>query len=205
MIVTAHRRENWGKPLAHIAEGRPHDLRPRIPTSASFCRCTRIPPWERSSARALEDLANVSLVEPMGYAAFARLLKRAYLVLTDSGGIQEEAPSLGTPVLVLRKSTERQEGVDAGTLELVGTAVEAIVAAANRLLTDSEEYASTPGSPQSVRGRPGVRAHPRRDRALLTGSPAPAPFGPPFDRHAVLRAAGARAERADALLRPLSR
>jgi UDP-N-acetylglucosamine 2-epimerase (non-hydrolysing) len=89
----------------------------------------------------LGDLAAVRLVDPLDYEDFVHLLARSYLVLTDSGGVQEEAPSLGKPVLVLRDVTERPEGVEAGTAVLVGTEPATIVAEASRLLEDAEAYA----------------------------------------------------------------
>ena len=88
----------------------------------------------------LSGLDNVHLLAPLDYAPFVRLMDRATLVLTDSGGIQEEAPSLGKPVLVMRDTTERPEGVEAGTVRLVGTDDARIVAEADRLLTDPTAY-----------------------------------------------------------------
>jgi UDP-N-acetylglucosamine 2-epimerase len=90
--------------------------------------------------RRLGDLENVSLIDPVGYAPFVDLMMRSHFILTDSGGIQEEAPSLGKPVLVMRETTERQEAVDAGTARLVGTDPEMIVAEASRLLDDAAHY-----------------------------------------------------------------
>ncbi|MCE2463947.1 MAG: UDP-N-acetylglucosamine 2-epimerase, partial [Dehalococcoidia bacterium] len=84
----------------------------------------------------------VHLLEPLGYAPFVWLMKRSYLVLTDSGGIQEEAPSLGKPSLVMRKVTERPEGVEAGAAELVGVDTDSILAATQRLLDDGDVYQS---------------------------------------------------------------
>jgi UDP-N-acetylglucosamine 2-epimerase (non-hydrolysing) len=126
----------------------------------------------------------------MGYEEFARLLERATLAVTDSGGIQEEAPSLGTPVICVRETTERQEGVDAGTVELVGSDTSRIVAAALLLLDDPAELA-----------RRRARSNPYGDGAasarivsalenVVFDVPPPAPFGPGFDRAAVLRAGG---------------
>jgi UDP-N-acetylglucosamine 2-epimerase (non-hydrolysing) len=88
----------------------------------------------------LRAIPNIRLLEPLDYEPFVHLLKRAHLVLTDSGGIQEEAPGLGKPVLVMRDTTERPEGVAAGTVKLVGTRTEAIVTEAVRLLDDSAAY-----------------------------------------------------------------
>ena len=90
--------------------------------------------------RLLSDEANICLIEPQPYRAFVELMDRAYLVLTDSGGLQEEAPSLGKPVLVLRDTTERPEGIAAGNAVLVGTDSDRIVATATDLLQDSTRY-----------------------------------------------------------------
>ena len=88
----------------------------------------------------LSALPNVMLIEPVEYVSFVDLMRRAHLLITDSGGIQEEAPSLGKPVLVMRECTERPEAVEAGTVKVVGTDVEKIVGEATRLLTDDAEY-----------------------------------------------------------------
>jgi UDP-N-acetylglucosamine 2-epimerase (non-hydrolysing) len=90
----------------------------------------------------LAGLDNVALIEPLDYPHFARLLDISSLVLTDSGGVQEEAPALGKPVLVMRETTERPEGVEAGTARLVGTDADRIVAEAERLLDDEAAYAA---------------------------------------------------------------
>ena len=91
--------------------------------------------------RILGDQPNITLLEPQDYVPFVDLMRRSYMILTDSGGIQEEAPSLGKPVLVLRDKTERPEAVDAGTVKLVGTDVDRIVAEAGVLLDQPDEYA----------------------------------------------------------------
>ena len=90
--------------------------------------------------RLLKDLNNVFLIEPQQYLPFCYLMDRAYIILTDSGGIQEEAPSLGTPVLVMRDTTERPEAVDAGTVKLVGTDINLIVSQVDLLLKDFVQY-----------------------------------------------------------------
>lgn len=154
IVVTAHRRENWGSGLERIgtavailAERYP-DVRFVVPLHPN--------PRVQATLRPLLDhFDNVSLIAPMRYTAFARLLKRAYLAITDSGGIQEEAPSLNTPVVVVRETTERQEGVESGTLKLVGTNTERIVAMASRLLDDAEFYRVTSSHPNPC----GERVH----------------------------------------------
>jgi len=90
--------------------------------------------------RILSNLNNVQLIEPMEYLSFIKLMDLSYLILTDSGGIQEEAPSLGKPVLVMRDTTERPEAVESGTVKLVGTNKNEIVKMVNKLLTDSNFY-----------------------------------------------------------------
>jgi UDP-N-acetylglucosamine 2-epimerase (non-hydrolysing) len=90
--------------------------------------------------RRLAGLANVVLIEPLEYVPFVDLMRKAYFLITDSGGIQEEGPSLGKPVLVMREKTERPEAVEAGTVKLVGANEDAIVAAASRLLENTKEY-----------------------------------------------------------------
>ncbi len=138
--VTAHRRENWGDGIAAIAEAitrlakRP-DVAIILPVHLN--PAIRVVMEER-----LAGLDNVALVEPLDYPDFARLLSIAALMLTDSGGVQEEAPTLGTPVLVMRETTERPEGVEAGTARLVGTDPERIVAEAERLLDDEAAHAA---------------------------------------------------------------
>ncbi len=144
VLVTAHRRENWGEGLQNIANA-VRELSD-IYTDADFV----VPMHPNPIARApmLETLstqANVYLVGPRDYLSFAKLMSVARIIITDSGGIQEEAPALGTPVLVARNTTERQEGVEAGTLLLVGTDPVTIVAEARTLLDDPAEYARRSG------------------------------------------------------------
>jgi len=121
---------------------------------------------------------NVMIVEPMGYGAFARLLRRSKIVLTDSGGVQEEAPSLGKPVLVLRDTTERPEGVTAGTARLVGTDPDRVYAEVASLLTDPQSYramanAVNPyGDGRAAERTAGAIEH------MFGLSAQPAPFGP---------------------------
>ncbi len=139
LLVTAHRRENWGQPLRRIC----HALRilaQCFPETVVAFSVHRNPNVQSIVRRELEDVSRVHLLEPVAYPAFVHLMARSHLILTDSGGIQEEAPSLGKPVLVLREVTERPEGVEAGVLKVVGTDVERIVAEAAQLLTDEAAY-----------------------------------------------------------------
>jgi len=141
LLVTAHRRENWGEPLRRICAALRQIL---AATPDAYCVFQlHLNPRVRDVIREeLGAVARVTLIEPQEYLPWVTLMRRATLVLTDSGGIQEEAPALGKPVLVLRETTERPEGVEAGTARLVGTETDNIVEEALRLLTNAEAYAS---------------------------------------------------------------
>ncbi len=139
VLITAHRRENWGEPMRDICRAvkelvaRHSDISVVFPVHKNpIVRDVVFPE--------LAELDRVILIEPPDYVPFVHLMKSSYLILTDSGGVQEEAPSLGKPVLVLRKTTERPEGVDAGSARLVGTDTARIVAETERLLTDEAAY-----------------------------------------------------------------
>src|SRR4051794_16733927 len=141
LLVTAHRRESWGEPMAGVgrALGR---LARSEPDLLVVLPVHRNPTVREALLPALEGLSNVLVTEPLGYGGFARLIDRAHGVLTDSGGVQEEAPSLGKPVLVMRKNTERPEAVTAGTARLVGTDEERIVSEVRTLLHDEAAHAT---------------------------------------------------------------
>jgi UDP-N-acetylglucosamine 2-epimerase (non-hydrolysing) len=189
VVVTAHRRENWEGGLARIAEaiGRLAKEHPGV----RFVVPLHPNPLVREQlGQPLAAHGNVILTEPLSYAPFARLMARSALIITDSGGIQEEAPALDVPVLVTRETTERGEGVDAGTLHLVGTDPDRIVAAADLLLTDPAAHAAMAAA---VNPYGDGRASERIVAALdfLAGlGPEPVRFGPGFSRRAVLAAAG---------------
>jgi UDP-N-acetylglucosamine 2-epimerase (non-hydrolysing) len=139
MVVTAHRRESFGEGIGRICDAlaelaRRDDVQLVYPVH-------RNPNVLDAVTQRLSGLPNVVLTEPLDYVSFVDLMRRARLLITDSGGIQEEAPSLGKPVLVMRECTERPEAVEAGTVKLVGTDTRRIVAEAVRLLTDEAEYA----------------------------------------------------------------
>ncbi len=138
--VTTHRRENFGEGMEAIAEAiRRLAERPDV----ALIFPVHLNPNVRSvMSERLGGLDNVALIEPLDYPHFARLLDISALMLTDSGGVQEEAPALGKPVLVMRETTERPEGVEAGTAKLVGTDADRIVAEAERLLDDEAAYAA---------------------------------------------------------------
>ena len=138
LVVTAHRRENHGAPLeaacaALVRLARRGDVQIVYPVH-------RNPQVAGPVERMLGGEPSILLCEPLDYVPFVDLMRRAYILITDSGGIQEEGPSLGKPVLVMREKTERPEAVEAGTVKLVGTAVERIVAEAELLLDDRAEF-----------------------------------------------------------------
>jgi UDP-N-acetylglucosamine 2-epimerase (non-hydrolysing) len=141
VLVTAHRRENFGAPfesvcraIRHLADTRP-DVQFLYPVHPN-------PNVKELAFRVLGSHPRIHLVQPLDYCAFVAAMKQAHFILTDSGGVQEEAPALGKPVLVLREETERPEAVAAGVVRLVGTDFERIVGESIRLLDDSAYYAS---------------------------------------------------------------
>jgi UDP-N-acetylglucosamine 2-epimerase (non-hydrolysing) len=139
ILVTAHRRENWGEPMQRICNAIKRIVSAFPDTFVVFA-VHKNPIVRDVVFPALSGIPGVHLIEPPDYLPFVHMLKRAYLVLTDSGGIQEEAPTLGKPVLVMRKTTERPEGVEAGTARLVGTDEDQIYSATSELLTDEAVY-----------------------------------------------------------------
>ncbi len=140
VLVTAHRRESFGGPFESICQGLAELARAYADDIELVYPVHRNPNVRAVVRKHLADVPNVRLLDPLDYLPLVHLMKRAHLVLTDSGGLQEEAPSLGKPVLVMRKVTERQEGVEAGTLKLVGMDAADIVREARRLLDDPTEY-----------------------------------------------------------------
>jgi UDP-N-acetylglucosamine 2-epimerase (non-hydrolysing) len=145
VLITVHRRESFGRPLGEIFAA-VRDLAEAFPELRWVYPVHRNPNvWDPAHA-ALGGIANVELHEPFDYLEMVRRLRRARLVLTDSGGLQEEAPTFGKPVLVLRETTERPEGVEAGVARLVGCDRRRIVAEAGRLLRDPEAYAAMTGA-----------------------------------------------------------
>ena len=140
ILVTAHRRESFGEPFLELCRAL-RDLVDRNPDVELAYPVHLNPRVQEPVLRVLDGQARVHLLPPLDYWDLVDLLRRCYLVLTDSGGIQEEAPSLGKPVLVMRETTERPEGVEAGTARLVGTSRERIVVETERLLHDPGAYA----------------------------------------------------------------
>jgi UDP-N-acetylglucosamine 2-epimerase (non-hydrolysing) len=139
IVVTAHRRESFGEGIEHICDALA-ELAGRGDVQVVY-PVHRNPQVLDVVTRKLSGIAGVTLEEPLDYVSFVDLMRHAYLLITDSGGIQEEAPSLGKPVVVMRECTERPEAVEAGTVRLAGTETAAIVAEASRLLDDAGEYA----------------------------------------------------------------
>ena len=141
ILVTAHRRESWGEPMARSARAIAHLAR-RF-DDVTFVLPAHLNPTVREVLLpVLRNLTNVVITDPLPYGEFSRLMQDSYLILTDSGGVQEEGPSLGKPVLVMRDTTERPEAVLAGTVRLVGTDEQLIVDEVTRLLTDELYYKS---------------------------------------------------------------
>lgn len=141
ILVTTHRRENLGEPMRHVYQALRKVLENHPDVEAIF------PVHKNPKVREIVDeelgkLAQVHLIEPLDYEPFANLMAKVDIVLTDSGGIQEEAPALGKPVLVLRDTTERPEAVDAGTVKIVGTAYDDVLRETSLLLDDSKYYQS---------------------------------------------------------------
>jgi UDP-N-acetylglucosamine 2-epimerase (non-hydrolysing) len=140
VLLTTHRRENWGDPQRQIAEA-------ALTLVRDYRDVVLVVPMHRNPqvrellTSVLGGHERIQLIEPPDYPKFVKLMQRSTLILTDSGGVQEEAPSFGIPVLVLRETTERPEGVHAGTAKLVGTAKDAILIEARALLDDPSAYA----------------------------------------------------------------
>jgi UDP-N-acetylglucosamine 2-epimerase (non-hydrolysing) len=146
ILVTAHRRENFGKPLEDICDAI-KTLAGHYGGEVQFTYPVHLNPNVQEPVyRILGGVPNINLLPPLDYLPMINLLKRSIILLTDSGGLQEEAPSLGIPTLVLRNRTERPEGVEAGTLRLVGSDGEAIVDETRILLEDPEAYAAMAGA-----------------------------------------------------------
>lgn len=139
ILLTAHRRENLGDPMRHIFRAirrlveEYDDVKVIYPVHLN-------PKVKEVAEEVLGDSEKIRLIKPLDVLDFHNFMKRAYIIMSDSGGVQEEAPSLGKPVLVLRDTTERPEGIEAGTLKLVGTSENAVYSEVKKLLEDKEEY-----------------------------------------------------------------
>ena len=139
ILVTAHRRENFGQPLINICNAI-KEIAVRCPDVHFVYPVHFNPNIQKPVHSNLDGIENVLLTKPLEYELFVHLMKRSYLILTDSGGLQEESPSLGKPVLVLREVTERCEAIEAGTAEIVGTQPERIIEKAINLLENKKDY-----------------------------------------------------------------
>lgn len=139
ILLTTHRRENLGEPMRHIYKALRRIIE-EIPDTEIVFPVHRNPLVREVVEEELAGVDRIHLIDPMEYEPFANLMSLSSLVLTDSGGIQEEAPSLGKPVLVLRNTTERPEAVEAGTVRLIGTDKDVVYAETKRLLTDQAAY-----------------------------------------------------------------
>jgi len=141
VLITGHRRENFGDGFIRLCQAIRH-LCEKYP-EVDFVYPMHLNPNVRKPIKEVfgnTDLSNMFFIEPLEYLSFVYLMEKSYMVLTDSGGIQEEAPGLGKPVLVMRDTTERPEAVDAGTVKLVGTDFDKIVSEASRLIDDADYY-----------------------------------------------------------------
>jgi len=139
LLLTTHRRENWGEPQRRIATAAKR-LVEAFPDTLLIVAMHRNPQVRELLRSVLGGQERIQLIEPPDYGPFVKLMQRSTLILSDSGGVQEEAPAFGIPVLVLRDTTERPEGVEAGTAKLVGTDEEAIFPTASELLSDDARY-----------------------------------------------------------------
>jgi UDP-N-acetylglucosamine 2-epimerase (non-hydrolysing) len=170
ILVTAHRRENFGQPLIDICTALLRLVEKYGEAIQVIYPVHLNPNIQEPVHRLLGNSKNIHLLPPLDYLPLVQVLKRSYLVLTDSGGIQEEAPGLGIPVLVLRSVTERPEGVEAGTVRLVGTNVDTIIAETTRLLDSKEEYQEMA---HAINPYGDGRAAERIVKALLATAPVP--------------------------------
>jgi len=139
ILVTGHRRENFGQGFINICEGL-KQIALNNPEIDIVYPVHLNPNVQRPVNEILSNIANIYLIDPLQYEEFIYLMSQAYFIITDSGGIQEEAPSLGKPVLVMRDTTERPEAVAAGTVKLVGCDQAVLVREAEKLLNDQNEY-----------------------------------------------------------------
>lgn len=139
ILFTSHRRENQGKPMINMFQALKRIVQD-FPDVKVIYPIHKNPQIRRLADEIFGEMKRIRIIEPLNVVDFHNFMSRSYIILTDSGGIQEEAPSLGKPVLVMRDATERPEGLAAGTLKLVGTKEESIYLAAKELLVDQQEY-----------------------------------------------------------------
>jgi UDP-N-acetylglucosamine 2-epimerase (non-hydrolysing) len=177
LVVTTHRREAWGDRMLAAMRGLGEVAR-NHPELDLLLPMHRNPIVRDTVIEALGHLPNVHLTEPLSYAEFCHVMKRSRVIVTDSGGIQEEAPSLGKPVLVLRDTTERPEGVDAGTVKVVGTDQATVTRETERLLTDPEAYAAMANAVNPYGDGHAAERAVQAIEALLVGGERPEEFRP---------------------------
>jgi UDP-N-acetylglucosamine 2-epimerase (non-hydrolysing) len=139
ILLTSHRRENFGEPMRNIFSACRHLVKTN-PEVELIYPVHPNPNVQKMANEILHGVERVHLIEPLDYRPFVQLMNKCYLIMTDSGGVQEEAPTLGKPVLVLRKTTERPEAIEVGTAKLVGTDKDVIIGEAQKLLSDKTAY-----------------------------------------------------------------
>src|SRR5699024_7899288 len=139
LLLTAHRRENIGEPMHHIFKA-VRDIADEYPDLVVVYPIHKNPKVREIASEYLKGHNRIELIEPLDVLDFHNFANQSHLILTDSGGVQEEAPSLGKPVLVLRDNTERPEGVKAGTLKVIGTEYDSIMRETKRILDNKEAY-----------------------------------------------------------------
>ena len=139
ILVTGHRRESFGNGFERICESLVHVVQDHSDVEIVYPVHMNPNVYEPVN-RILGNVDNIHLIEPLQYLSFVYLMDKSYLIITDSGGVQEEAPSLGKPVLVMRDTTERPEAIEAGTVRLVGTSTQKIVKNISELLNDGQAY-----------------------------------------------------------------
>lgn len=188
VLITFHRRESFGEPMRQVF-GALRELATAFPAVRWVYPVHRNPNVREPAHRWLSGLPNLELHEPFDYLELVRRLRSSRLVLTDSGGLQEEAPTFGKPVLVLRDTTERPEGIDAGTAKLVGTDAKRITAEVARLLTDEAEHRRMAGA-----GNPYGDGHAAERIAAILGGEGFSPFTPATDRGLAMAAAATTGE-----------
>jgi UDP-N-acetylglucosamine 2-epimerase (non-hydrolysing) len=177
VLVTTHRRESWGERMDAAMAGI-GDVARNHPELDFLLPLHRNRIVRDSVVGALGGVGNVTLVEPLAYAEFAHVMQKSHLIVTDSGGVQEEAPSLGKPVLVLRETTERPEGVEAGTVRLVGTDRVVVRTETERLLTDAVAYAEMAHAVNPYGDGSAASRTVAAIAAVLDGTPVPEDFVP---------------------------
>ncbi len=139
ILVTGHRRENFGNKFINICEAL-KTIAINNPDIDIVYPLHLNPNIQKPAKEILSDISNIYLINPLKYEEFIYMINKSYFIITDSGGVQEEAPSFGKPVLVTREITERPEAVEAGTVKLVGTSKDTIIKEAQKLLDDNDKY-----------------------------------------------------------------